>query len=206
MSKGDWFRNSSWNESIEKEFMAKLQRAKRKEQYLRIQASTLASTEPAVALRLLEQYFALNDEFDHAQAYCDMATAYTALGNFMGSIQAYRQALDREAAFPKLKTDAYLAFPAMIVENQLKERYHEALSVLNNNADRPMFPVDFFRWHALVASIEAEGGSAEQASIHAAKALEAAQIKKSGFRFHQNLGLVGEENSWLVAKARAICA
>lgn len=206
MSDDDWFRNKSWNESVENEFMAKLQRARRKEQYLRIQASTLASIEPAVALRLLEQYFSLKEDFDHAQAFCDMANAYTALGNVTGAIDAYRQALEREEAFPNLKTDAYLAFPTMIVENQLKQHYGEALAVLDSNVDRLMFPVDFFRWHALVALIEEEAGNTEQASTHAAEALEAAQVKKSGFRFHQNLGLVGEENSWLVTKARSICA
>ena len=70
MSNEDWYRNETWNEEIEAQFMAKLKRARRKEQYLRIQASILASKRPEVALELLNQYFELNDNFDHAQAYC----------------------------------------------------------------------------------------------------------------------------------------
>ena len=71
MSNEDWYRNNSWNDEIESHFMDKLKRARRKDQYLRIQASTLSDVEPKVAISLLEKYFELEDDFDHAQAYCD---------------------------------------------------------------------------------------------------------------------------------------
>lgn len=75
----EWFRNARWNESVERSFNEKLRRARRKEQYLRIQASTLACSHPEVALRLLDRYFELPDDFDHAQAHVDRATALLAL-------------------------------------------------------------------------------------------------------------------------------
>ena len=50
-----------------------------KSQYLRIQASTLASRNPEIALRLLDQYFDLGEHFDLAQAYAERATAYVTL-------------------------------------------------------------------------------------------------------------------------------
>ena len=71
----DWFRNTTWNKSVERAFDEKLRRAKRKEQYLRIQACTLARSYPEVALKLLDRYFELPDDFDHAQAHVDRATA-----------------------------------------------------------------------------------------------------------------------------------
>ena len=64
----DWFRNTTWNDDVARRFEEKLRRARRKEQYLRIQACTLATTYPHVALDLLERYFALSDDFGHAQA------------------------------------------------------------------------------------------------------------------------------------------
>src|SRR5687767_8082388 len=76
----DWFRNATWNPSIERAFDDKLRRARRKEQYLRIQACTLGRSHPDVALKLLERYFSLPNDFDHAQAHVDRATAYLALG------------------------------------------------------------------------------------------------------------------------------
>ena len=67
MSAEDWFRNRDWNDKIEAAFYEKLRRARRKEQYLRIQACILADSCPKVALKLLDEYFELKDDFDHAQ-------------------------------------------------------------------------------------------------------------------------------------------
>ena len=85
----EWFRNTTWNASIERAFDDKLRRARRKEQYLRIQACTLARLHPDVALKLLDRYFALPNDFDHAQAHVDRATAYLALGRVAEALTAY---------------------------------------------------------------------------------------------------------------------
>src|SRR5471030_1529246 len=42
----EWFRQTEWNDSAERAFEEKLGRARRKAQYLRIQACTLAQSEP----------------------------------------------------------------------------------------------------------------------------------------------------------------
>ena len=206
MSSEDWDRNEEWSEEIENKFFEKLKRARRKEQYLRIQACTIAGTEPDVALSLLEQYFELNDEFDHAQAYCDMATAYIAKGEIANAINSYGKALERESAFPNLKTDAYILYPLLIVENKLTKLYPSANEVLDEHQKRLMFPVDHFRWHAAKAIIAAEIGSNALAAEHARMAFDAAKIKKSGFRFHQSLGLVGKKYKGVVSELRAIHA
>ena len=206
MNSEDWYRNEEWSEAIESKFFEKLKRARQKEQYLRIQACTIARRAPDVALSLLEQYFELSDDFDHAQAYCDMATAYIAKGEIENAINSYGNAFDRESAFPNLKTDAYILYPLLIVENKLTNLYQSANEVLNEHFYRLMFPVDHFRWHAAKAIISAESGSDEQAVNHADQAFDAAQIKKSGFRFRQNLGLVGKEYKGVVNELRAIQA
>ena len=195
-----------WSEEIESKFFAKLKRARRKEQYLRIQACTIARSAPDVALSLLDQYFELCDDFDHAQAYCDMGAAYIAKGEIENAINAYCRALERESAFPNLKTDAYILYPLLIVENKLTNLYQSANEVLDEHQERLMFPVDHFRWHAAKAIISAENGNDEQAANHASHAFDAAQIKKSGFRFHQKLGLVGKEYKGVVNELRSIRA
>ena len=85
----DWFRNTTWDGIIERAFDEKLRRARRKEQYLRIQACTLARSHPEVALKLLDRYFELQDDFDHAQAHVDRATALLALGRVGEALAAY---------------------------------------------------------------------------------------------------------------------
>lgn len=204
MSSKDWYRNVEWNQEIEINFFEKLKRARRKEQYLRIQACTIAKKSPDVALSLLDQYFNLSDDFDHAQAYCDMASAFIAKGDIKNAINSYGKALERESAFPNLKTEAYILYPLVIIENKLTNLYQSANKVLDEHQERLIFPVDHFRWHAAKAIIAAENGNNEQAANHTDKAFEAAKITKSGFRFHQNLGLVGKEYKSLVNALRSI--
>ncbi|MCG7564615.1 tetratricopeptide repeat protein [Pseudoalteromonas sp. McH1-42] len=206
MSSECWYRNKEWSKEIENKFFEKLKRARRKEQYLRIQAGTIARRAPDVALSLLDQYFELSDDFEHAQAYCDMATAYIAEGEIENAINSYRKALERESAFSNLKTDAYILYPLVIVESKLTDLYQSANEILDEHQERLMFPVDHFRWHAAKAIIFTESGNNEQAARHAGQAFDAAQIKKSGFRFHQSLGLVGKEYKGLVNEIRAIHA
>lgn len=206
MSREDWYRNDNWSEEIEDAFFAKLKRARRKEQYLRIQASIIASTHPDVALTLLKRYFSLKDDFDHAQAYCDKAKAHLVKGEIEQALSSYSKALSREHDFPNLKTDAYILYPITIIENKVTELYYSANEVLDKNENRLMFPVDYFRWYAAKAIIEFEMGNIKLAKIHAGKSLDAAKIKKSGFRVHQKLGIVGEKYSAIVNELRAIYA
>jgi tetratricopeptide (TPR) repeat protein len=191
MSTDGWYRNTEWNEGIAEQFEARLKRSRRKAQYLRIQACSLASSEPQVALQLLDRYFGLGDDFDHAQAYVDQATAYRSLGQLDNAVKSYEQALRHEAAFPSLQTQAYLELPFLIATTPIPGRFDRAISLLDRFPDRLMFPVDVFRWNAAYALIQAARSQGKAASAYAQAALQAAAKEKSGFRYHQNLGLVG---------------
>ena len=153
MTSKDWFRNSDWNEEIEAAFVAKLRRARDKSQYLRIQACTLTSTHPMVALKLLNQYFSLGDHLDLAQAYVDQATAYLAIGDVEQAIESYEAALTREHEFPNLQTHARLDLPFLIASRQIETLYDRALELLKMSEATLTFPVDSFRWHASHALI-----------------------------------------------------
>jgi tetratricopeptide (TPR) repeat protein len=206
LSREDWYRNTDWNEEIAEAYFAKLKRARSKDQYLRIQANYLASSHPEVALELLEQFFALNDPFDYAQAYCDKAKAYIAQGNTEEAIKAYQSALEQESTKKGVLTEAYIALPMLIAEHELKDQYRYGVELLKNNIDRLTFPVDHFRFHSALAIFEKGLGNMEEASKQAGLALDAAHIKKSGFRFHQKLGLVGKKYADIVGKLKKIYA
>ena len=69
-----------------------------------------------------------------------------------------------------------------------------------------MFPLDKFKWHAAKSLIHHSLREPADSRRHAALALEAAKVKMSGFRYHQDLGLVGEEHKDTVASLRKIYA
>lgn len=202
----DWFRNTTWDTAIEATFNKKLRRARRKEQYLRIQACTLARSQPEVALNLLDRYFELHDDFDHAQAHVDRATALLTLGRVDEALAAYEAALAREAVFPNLQTQAYLDLPYIVATRGVRDRYGRALELLCRHESRLIFPVDHFRWNAAHALITAATGKAEVVRDHAERALAAARRDDSGFRYHPSVGLVTPQYEAVVIKLEALCA
>ncbi|MBK7898265.1 MAG: hypothetical protein IPJ99_02590 [Betaproteobacteria bacterium] len=202
----DWFRNTTWNEDIERAFDHRLRRARRKEQYLRIQSCTLARSHPEAALKLLDRYFELQDDFDHAQAYVDRATAFLTLGRIEEAIAAYEESLARESVFPNLLTQAYIELPYLVATRCIREHYERAKELLDLHEPRLMFPVDHFRWHAAQALIAGAAGESETASSHAKSALGAASHEHSGFRYHPSIGLVTSQYDEIIKKLEALCA
>ena len=67
----NWYQNTSWSADVETAFFKKLARARNKIGYLYAQAWHLTQSYPDVALRLLDQFFALGghshiDAFAHS--------------------------------------------------------------------------------------------------------------------------------------------
>jgi tetratricopeptide (TPR) repeat protein len=202
----DWFRNTSWDDSIERAFNAKLSRAKRNgPQYLRIQACTLARSHPEVALKLLDQYFQLPDQYERAQAYTDRATALLALGRVDEAISAYESALAREAALPNRRTRAYLDLPYLIARHGKRTLYDRALEILNAHQKELMFAVDHFLWNAVHALVAMDLQKPAIAKPYAERALQAAARKDSGMRYHPSTGLVTEKYADAIEKLQRCC-
>jgi len=190
MARDDWYRNTTWNEAIETDYQSRLRRARDKSRYLRIQASYLADRHPKVALRLLDQYFALGEHFDIAQAFVDKARALKAEDDLEGALQAYEAAIEREKSHPNLITQAYLDFACLIADTNFDSLYYRALEVLDTHRTRPMFPVDRYRASGARALLLHSLGLEEEARSDATLAMTAASEIESGFRYHQQLGLV----------------
>lgn len=169
MAREDWYRNTEWNESIAEAFELKLKRARDKNQYLRIQACILARTHPRVALDLLDRYFALGEHSDAALAHVHRATAYLALEDLNAAIASYEAAIERENAFPNMRTLASIDLPYLIAMNGISSRFDQAMAILSSRVGPMAFPVERFKHHAARADssrIRQGGGFERGANGH----------------------------------------
>jgi len=103
---------------------------------------------------------------------------------------ALEAALAREAAFPNLRTQAYLDLPYLIATRGLRQLYDRALTLLHAHEGRLMFPVDHFRWQAARALIAADSEEPGVAKVHAERALAAAARDSAGERTEEAVVLL----------------
>ena len=185
----DWYRNKDWNKKIEDNFFAKLNHSRsQKFEYIVIQASSLTKTHPQVALHLVKLYFdTRKDKFNDASALLARADSLFELKDINKSMDSYRAVLAREDEFPNFQTSTYVQYPYIVATRKITSEYNNALKTLKKYKSRLAFPLDYFMWYSAKALIENRFDLAT-------KALETAEIKKSGFRFHQSLGLVGKSH------------
>ncbi|SDY63261.1 hypothetical protein SAMN04515617_1183 [Collimonas sp. OK242] len=208
MSDENWYRNKDWNPSIEDEFLERLARARsQRDQYLAIQALTIAELQPEVALQLVDRYLSTKTTtFDDIRALSARAYALRKLGRLFEAAQVMKEILAIERHKPGNKTRMFADFPYFVASNRMRDEYAAAIGALDERVNDMMFPVDTFLCHAARAMIFSELGKQEDAVRSASVALDSAKIKKSRFRFHQNLGLVGREHTETVASLLKIIA
>lgn len=204
----DWFRQEEWNDKIEQEFFAKLARARaQRDQYLVIQALTISKLVPTVALRLADLYFdTQKDNFEDVRALSSKADAYLALGQTERAIEAMKDILAIERTRPSHKTTMHVDYPFLVATQYISSEYHHALAVLNERKSDLTLPFDKFKWHAAKSLIHHSLREFDDSRMHAALALNAANVTTSGFRYHQDVGLVGDEYRDTVESLRQICA
>jgi hypothetical protein len=170
MPRQDWFRNTEWNPEIKATFYKKLARARKKDQYLKIQAYFLCRTFPEVALDLLEEYSATGDKFFLASAFVTQALAHLTLGNIENAFMSYERALNREQKHPHAGTEAFVDYPFLVATQRCRERYDSALEVLRGRKTG-IFRIHAFKREAALAMILADLGEHSSASGHAVAAL-----------------------------------
>jgi len=192
MSSKDWFRNETWNEAIEAEFRVRLKRARDKAQYLRIQATHLTARHPEAALRLLDEYFAMDPTFDRAQAYVDRAEAELALGQPDRAIASFEQAIAWQANHSNVRTNAARKLAVLIADRRIVARYAEAMTLLDQQGPT-LFPIEDYEIGAARALILRDVDRMAEAKQAAERAVAAAAREHSGLRYHAKLGLV-EDN------------
>lgn len=190
MTGGDWFRNEDWNPQIEADFRERLGRARKKSQYLRIQALHLAGRHPAVALDLLDTYFSLGEHFDAAMAHVQRARALIALDRGAEALASYEAAIAQERQRPSYRPLAGVEFATYVAEHRIERMYARALAVLDDERGPLAFPIVRYRAHGARALFLHHFGREAEARESAELALAAAAETRSGFSYHQDLGLV----------------
>lgn len=195
MSRHDWYRNTSWEPEVEEAFFEKLARARsQRDQYLVIQCGCLSSSSPRDALRLVDYYFeSRTNEFHDLRAYLARADAILALGQPRAAVDAYKDVLAEEKRRPNQLTHVATRLPLLIAEHRLTEHYEFAVELAGRELSHCTFAVDVFRRAAARALILDEIGATMEAADDARVAVKAAGIRRSAFRYHHDLGLVGDE-------------
>jgi len=205
MGRDDWYRNTFWSPVISSEFEAKLQRARKKAQYLNIQAGVLAKSEPTVALELLERYFEEDDEFFQAPAHVNRASALLTLGRLADAVAAYEAALAHEHKFASVRTRAFLELPYLIATHGITARFEQAIQLLDSSWDQLVFPIDRFMANATLAIIsDSAPDGAKAAESYARSALQASTAELSGLPYHPDVGLVDGGEAAVIATLNRI--
>jgi len=212
MARDDWFRKTTWSDADEDAFFTRLRRSRsvfHKAQYLRLQAHSLAGTEqePLVraALALLDRLFTeFPDLSQLAQAHLLAAHCYEQLGEVTRAIDHFRLSRGARSKYPNLDAGTDLEFPWFIVKHDISSLYDEALTTLVTA--HLAFPVQIFKASAVRAFIAISRGDSQAAIRHAREALDAVGLEKSQFRYHRNLGIVGEEHRSVVERLSVIAA
>jgi len=208
----DWFRRSTWSDNDRDEFEARLRRARStgRAQYLRIQAVHLADAgrddllPPALELlrRLLAEYPESGEvaAAEHLRAKC-----HERMGDTLLAVEAYRAAMEAERRRPTIRTDATLDFALLVSRRSLASLFAEASSILDEHVDdlRP-FPIQRFKFHAARALLAVS--QPETARDEAALALKEAAATDSGFRYHPQVGLVGDTDETVRQRLERLAA
>ena len=194
MAKIDWYRRTTWTEADKVDFYLRLKRSHDKTQYLRIQASTLASAgNYAVAIELLNELLEFYPKISElASAYSQLAEAYAHFGQLNNVIKFYEASLKVQQEYPIVKNSAWLCYPLFLVENEIIEHYPRANSILIENYSESYldFPLHKYWYNSAKAVLLQYSGDIEVAKKFASAAIDAAELKHSGLRYHPNLGLV----------------
>jgi|SRR5208283_3314975 len=209
----DWFRKKTWSEADQADFFARLKRsraAQNKAQYLRIQAYHLEGVGTPellrVSLALLDKMFAeFPEKTQLASAYGQKASCLAKLGEIEQAIANYKHALKTERDFPNVKTNAFIQFGKLVVENTLTRFFDEALEELKELDSRGIkFPSDVFQAFGIRSIIAAKRGETGKAKEFAKVALEAAAKAHSGLRYHSTVGLVRDKETPFYKSVQAI--
>ncbi len=199
MSREDWYRKTTWSEEDKALFYKRLNRSRtdyNKAQYLKIQAHYLQKAKPPFYSEAIDLINYLLEHYPHpshlASAYMQKAQCLDALGDISRAKDAYLLALIAEETPSGIKTTAPLEFAMFVVRHSLKDLYGKVFDILTQDKIKmlTLFPVGQYKACAALAIIADETGNKHEARKFAQKALDSAQVKDTGLKYHPTVGLV----------------
>lgn len=196
MSSDSWYRQVKWTERNAQLFEDKLKRARKKSEYLRIQAVHLIDSAPEACISLIDRFLAMSDETFRSFGYSTRAKALIALGRTSEAVKAFEAAYENELRYPSVKTGVELDLAMLIAQTPLRDRFDQAIGILQTiDYQQLPFPLERFMFHVAHALIASEQSRDTEAAEYASQALAAASLQKSGFARHASLGLV-DQKKW----------
>jgi len=203
----EWYRRKTWTEDDEKEFFAKLARARKdgRAQYLKIQALELVETKELklldIAESLINRLFTdyPDEKFEKAQSLYTLGEIYEIRGYFEKAIQYFKQAIDFERVYPQVITPAYLNYSELIVKTNKTKLFDDVETIILNRLSQNLisFPIEKYKQYSILSIINKYKHNSEQAKEYERLAEKYANEKTSGLRYHKYLGLVKERDNWL---------
>lgn len=196
---GDWYRSTDWASDTRETFFAKLARSRtQRDQYIVIQALTLASEVPEATLELIELYFETRtDDFHDGRAENARMQALMALGRHDDVANSMRAALAFDAANDSLKTGTAMEYITYVVTHRLVDRFKDLEGLLGDTAPHFLMPREGYGWYAAKAVIADHKGAVDEARLFASAALKQADRTTSDLPGHPGLGLVTEKSGAL---------
>ena len=203
MATDDWFRNTTWNNTIEADFEARLKRSRgafHKAQYLRIQAGYLLDNSnkniQLVGLKLMERLISdfPTEDFSTVCGQEQLGDYYLKNGDCGKAEQYFRIVTDnyknrKSRSGTSAMADLKLA-ETILITNQ-SDKFEEAYNICK---DYPLneltFNSDKFYYAELVAQLCNKMNKKEEAKEYAKTALEISTITEPQFTRHKKVGLV----------------
>jgi tetratricopeptide (TPR) repeat protein len=201
----DWFRRKSWTRTDEEEFFKKLNRARKdgRAQYLKIQAIELVQTGDKGLLEIAEDLLNKmltefpDDNSNKGSALHTLGTIYKLRENNQIAKEYYKQALDFEKVYPNHITQAYLDYSELVVKTGETTSFDEVEQILLERQPGLTFQIEKYKVNSLLSIINRHKNRHEEANRFAELAEQCANAKTSGLRYHKNLGVVKDRDSWL---------
>jgi hypothetical protein len=210
MATDDWYRNRSWDSTIEADFEARLKRSRgacNKAQYLRIQASYLLDSpdkdNQLVGLRLMERLIKdfPTEEFSTIFGHEQIGDYFFDQGDFDVAEQQFRVVTDyynKKQSRSGTSGIADLKLVETILTGNQTSKFEEAYklckeypaSELTMNSDR-------FYYATLAARLCDKMNKKEEAKQYAETAINLSKIKKPQFSRHKTVGLVNATDKQL---------
>jgi tetratricopeptide (TPR) repeat protein len=205
----DWYRRKTWTKTDEKEFNAKLGRARKdgRAQYLRLQAYELVETKdeslfyPAEILlnKILTEY--TENNFEKSSTYNQLGKIYELRNDYDKAIEYFKKSLDFEKEYSKVITTSYLEFAETVIRAEKIELYDKVYELLTAkiNETSLKFPNQNYIIYSVMAIISNYRDDFENAKNYEELADKYASAETNSLwnPRKNKIGVVKERINWL---------